>query len=175
MYTIVSGTNRKGSNTSKVALHIQQLLKEKGVGATYFSLEDLPINMLNTGMYDGDKSKALVKIEEEVLKPTTKYIFVMPEYNGSIPGILKLLIDASEIPPCWYGKKAALIGIGAGRAGNLRGMEHFTGMLGHIHINTYWDRLPISGIGGELNDNGQLYKEATLKALDRVLDGFIGF
>ena len=43
-YTIISGTNRSGSNTLKVARQYQQLLKNKGVEATVVSLEGVDLN-----------------------------------------------------------------------------------------------------------------------------------
>ena len=40
---------------------------------------------------------------------------VMPEYNGSFPGILKLLFDTTDIKRCWWHKKAALVGVASCR------------------------------------------------------------
>src|SRR6185369_6004058 len=115
MYTIISGTNRKGSNTLKVAKEYQHFLKQKGIDAKLLSLEN--INLLS-------RDAAFHKIENEIIRPTTHFLFITPEYNGSFPGILKLLFDNSSSHSIWWHKKALLTGISTGRAGNLRGMEH---------------------------------------------------
>src|SRR4051812_37641908 len=111
MYTIISGTNRKDSNTRKVAEQYQQLLETKGIESALLSLEDYEVSKPN------DEYR---QMEQELLVPAEKFIFVSPEYNGSIPGILKCLIDISDIQKVWWGKKALLVGISTGRAGNLR-------------------------------------------------------
>jgi NAD(P)H-dependent FMN reductase len=69
-YTIISGTNRPGSNTLKVALQYQQMLDTRGVKAALVSLEGLDLN---------EKSSQLLKLEDEVLIPTDKFIIVLPE------------------------------------------------------------------------------------------------
>ena len=120
MYTIISGTNRTGSNTLKVARQYQHILHAKGIEAGILSLEDL-----NTYTRDAH----FEAIENTVLIPTHQYIFISPEYNGSIPGVLKCMFDISDIRQTWAGKKALLTGVSTGRAGNLRGMEHLTGIL----------------------------------------------
>ena len=92
MYTIISGTNRVGSNTLKVAKEYQLLLKEKGINAGILSLEKV-----NVSVRDAD----FIKMEEDVLIPTHYYIFITPEYNGSFPGVLKSLFDTSKAHQVW--------------------------------------------------------------------------
>ena len=116
MYTIIAGTNRMGSATLNVAKEYQRFLKDKGITASVLSLEGINL------MY---RDAALEKIENDILIPTTKFIFLLPEYNGSFPGALKMLIDISKSNTIWWHKKALLTGLSTGRAGNLRGMEHF--------------------------------------------------
>jgi len=91
MYTIVSGTNRLNSNTIKVAQQYLQLLNKKGISSTLLSLEGL--NVL-------ERNPVFEKIERELLIPSQKYIFISPEYNGSIPGVLKCMFDISERKLC---------------------------------------------------------------------------
>ena len=45
---------------------------------------------------------------QEIVTKTDKFIFVIPEYNGSFPGVLKVFIDACSFPESFYEKKAAL-------------------------------------------------------------------
>lgn len=166
MYTIISGTNRKGSNTIKIAGQCQQLLTEKGVEAFLVSLVNLDVSKRN---------EDIKKLEREILIPSEKFIFVSPEYNGSIPGVLKSLIDVSDIEKVWWGKKALLIGVSTGRAGNLRGMEHLTGILNFVKVVVHPNKLPISVVDKLLDSAGRLTEGSTLTAMSRQIEDFILF
>lgn len=166
MYTIISGTNRTGSNTIKIAKQYQQILKNKGIDARLVSLENLDVSTRN---------QAIKSLEEEILVPTQKFIFISPEYNGSIPGVLKSLFDSSDIQRAWWGKKALLTGVSTGRAGNLRGMEHLTGILNYMKVVVHPNKLPISVVTVLLNPDGSLKDEPTLKVINQQLMEFIEF
>ena len=163
MITIISGTTRKGSYTEKIALEYQFLLKERGIEAKIFSL--VGVNLL-------ERDAAFEKIEKEVLIPTTTFIIISPEYNGSFPGALKLLMDTSKAHLCWWHKKALLTGVATGRAGNLRGMEHLTGVLNHMKIMVHFNKLPISVVDKLLNEDGKIIDELTIKAINHQLNEF---
>lgn len=165
MYTIISGTNRSGSHTEKVAREYQQILKNKNIEAKFFSLRDLDVLKRN---------EAIKKAEAEILIPTEKFIFIIPEYNGSYPGVLKAFIDNSDIKTVWNYKKALLTGVATGRAGNLRGMDHLSDTLHYMKMNVFYNKLPISVIDKVLDEEGHFNME-TMKAINFQLDEFINF
>ena len=99
MYTIISGTNRAGSNTLKVAQQYQAILKGKGIDANLLSLEN--VNVTN-------RNAAFEAMEKAILVPADYFIFISPEYNGSFPGVLKMLFDNSKIQMAWCNKKALI-------------------------------------------------------------------
>ena len=173
MVTIIAATNRPNSNTLKIAKYYQQQLKIKGIESGLFSLEHLPADVLNTDMF-GKRSVAFQKIQD-LINETKKFLFVMPEYNGSYPGVLKVLIDASSFPESFYDKKAALVGISSGKYGNIRGVDHFTGVCHYIHLNILPLRLHIPNIKTELDTDGNLIKEDTIKFVNEQIDKFIKF
>ncbi|MDO6431327.1 NAD(P)H-dependent oxidoreductase [Flavitalea sp. BT771] len=164
MYTIISGTNRPHSKTLKVAKVYQGILLQKGMESNLLSLEGL--NVL-------ERNPAYEKIEKEVIIPTSRFIFVSPEYNGSIPGVLKALFDISDIEKCWWGKHALLTGVSTGRAGNLRGMEHLTGILHYLKMKVHHNKLPISVVNTLLNDHGGIEDVRTLEAINIQLDEYL--
>jgi NAD(P)H-dependent FMN reductase len=164
MITIISGTNRKFSNTYKIAREYQLLLKERGIEAGILSLED--VNLLQ---YDA----AFEKIENEFLIPSTHFIIISPEYNGSFPGVLKLLFDNSRSHEIWFHKKALLTGVATGRAGNLRGMDHLADVLNYIKITVHPNKLPISVVNSVVDGDGKIADKNTLKAINQQLDEFI--
>jgi chromate reductase len=163
MYTIISGTNRHESHTLKIAQEYQHFLKHKGIEAGIFSLEG--INLLK-------RDEAFEKIEQDIILPTTHFIFISPEYNGSFPGALKMMFDNSR-HTIWQNKKALLTGVSAGRAGNLRGMDHLTGILNYLKITVHPNKLPISSVNNLFTEEGKLNDATTLKAIHQQLDEFI--
>ena len=71
-------------------------------------------------------------------------------------------------------KKAALVGIAAGRAGNLRGLDHLADILNHVGAITFPSKLPISSIG-EVLDNSGTIKEETVQAMTDHAKAFLAF
>lgn len=165
MYTIISGTNRVGSHTEKVAKEYQAILKDKNIEASLFSLKGLDVL---------SRTDAIKKVENEILIPTQKFIFIIPEYNGSYPGVLKALIDNSDIRNVWNYKKALLTGVATGRAGNLRGMDHLSDTLHYLKMIVFYNKLPISVVDKIMDKEGHLNAE-TIKVINQQLDEFIKF
>lgn len=170
---IISATNRPGSSTLKVAKYYQKQLREKGIEAGLLSLSELPDNLIKTDMY-GQRSEEFQVIQDLITK-TDKFLFVIPEYNGSFPGVLKVFIDACTFPESFYDKKAALVGISSGKYGNIRGIDHFTGVCHYMHLNVMSLKLHIGSIKTELNADGEFFKEDTLKFTNEQLDKIIRF
>ena len=166
MYTILSGTNRTDSKTITIARQYQTLLAEQNIHANLVSLVGLEVDTRNDQIRE---------LEKTTLIPTTKFIFVSPEYNGSIPGVLKSLIDNTDIEKVWWGKKALLVGVSTGRAGNLRGMEHLTGILNYVKMVVHPNKLPISVVHKLLNEQGVLADPGTLSVIREQLNEFILF
>ena len=164
MYLIISGTNRVGSYTLKVAKEYQRLLREKSIESVLLSLEGL--NLLTR---DAD----FEKMENEMIIPTNNYIFISPEYNGSFPGALKMLFDTGKTHALWWHKKAMLTGVSTGRAGNLRGMDHLAGVLNHVKVTVHHNQLPLSSVDKLMDEDGHFTDENTLKAINQQLDEFI--
>ncbi len=166
MDLIISASGREGSRTRLVAAQYKELLTEKGVESRLFSLAGVDVLHRNN---------EFERIEQEIIKPARRIYFIVPEYNGSFPGILKCFIDNIQDYQLWKGKTALLTGVSTGRAGNLRGMDHLSGVLNYLQVTVYPNRLPISGIAKLLDEKGQLHDPATLKAIHEQLDGFLAW
>lgn len=165
MITIISGTNRAGSNSLKVAKLYEAALQKQNLACQILSLEEVDMSVRND---------VFEKAEEQYLKAATSFIVVMPEYNGSFPGILKLMIDNSTIAPCWNNKKVLLAGVSTGRAGNLRGMEHLTGCLLHVKMLIHYNRLPISMVH-TLFDEAGTASEILTSLIEQHSNEFVNF
>ena len=172
MISVISSTNRKGNQTAVFSQNCLEFIKQKNQKATAFNLDQLPGELSIENMYDFGNS-TFSEISNQVIEPAEKFLFVIPEYNGSFPGILKLFVDAIH-PKHFKGKKAALIGVASGRAGNLRGMDHMADILNHLGVLVMPNKLPVSGLD-RLIEEGKLTDQETLNLLEQHIDQFISF
>jgi len=173
MITIISSTNRPGSATLKVAKYYQERLRQMGAEAGLLSLTDLPPNLIQTDLF-GKRSAEFEPIQD-IVTQTDKFLFIIPEYNGSYPGVLKVFIDACSFPESFYEKKCALTGVSSGKYGNIRGIDHFTGVCHYLNLHVMPLKLHIANIKTELDADGNLFKEDTVKFTDEQIEKFIRF
>jgi len=177
MITVISATNRPGSNTAIFAKYYFQELKKKAKTEVKF----LPFTELNeikisSGMYDAEtQHEKIRKIQDEFILPADRFVIVSPEYNGSVTGILKYFIDAISIrkgKESFDGKNALLVGVSTGRAGNLRGLGHLSHILMHMGTHVYPSQMPFSKVGG-LIEKGKLTDKATRKSVREHISEWI--
>ena len=148
-------------------------MRQLGAEAGLLSLMQLPPNLLETDLFG--KRSAEFKPIQDIITQTDKFLFVIPEYNGSFPGVLKVFIDACDFPTSFYEKKAALVGVSSGKYGNIRGIDHFTGVCHYINLHVMPLKLHIANIKTELDENGNFFKEDTLRFTDEQIEKFIAF
>ena len=156
-----------------MATYYQKRLREKGIDAGVLSLTELPDSLIATDLYG--KRSAEFELILRTVNQTDKFIFIIPEYNGSFPGVLLVFVDACDFPESFYEKKAALVGISSGKYGNIRGVDHFTGVCHYFNLHVLPLKLHIANIKTELDENANLFKEDTVKFVNEQVDKFIAF
>ncbi len=175
MITLLVGTNRKNNKTALFAADYLQILEELGESdVKLLDLSKSPHDWFHPDMYD-HPSDSLKALQDEYILAAQQFIILAPEYNGSIPGILKLFFDACsvrEYEASFKGKAVLLTGIASGRAGNLRGMDHLTAILQHLGMHVFPDKLPISSIDKLRDETGKLTHQETRQAIIRQLKAF---
>ena len=162
-----------GSHSLKVASYYQQELSRKGEEWGLLSLGDLPENIIVSDLYN-NRSEAFSVIQEQV-SAAKKFIFIIPEYNGSYPGVLKVFIDACTFPVSFFNKKVALVGVSSGKYGNIRGVDHFTGVCNYLRMHVLPLKIHIPHIQSELNEEQQLFQSTTVKFVQEQIHEIIQF
>ncbi|MCB0518376.1 MAG: NAD(P)H-dependent oxidoreductase [Lewinellaceae bacterium] len=180
MITVISGSNRRGSEALHFARHYHTLISSLTAQPVHLlELDKIPHDWFHPAMYESDgQSESLVALQDKYILPAQKFFFVVPEYNGSFPGALKLFLDACsvrEYKASFSGKKAAMAGIASGRAGNLRGLDHLTGILHHVGITVLPNPLPISSIEKLMDDAGNITDIGTLRVIEKQVSAFLAF
>lgn len=173
MVTVISGTNRPNNITRVFAKAYSDVLSSKGEEVRLLSLEELPTSFKVSNIFDFDNN-GLQAIVETFIRPVEKIVVVVPEYNGSFPGIMKLFIDGIH-PRFFKHKKILLVGISSGRAGNLRGLDHLTGIFHYMHAEVYSVKNAIAHVDNLLNENLQLTDEKTLKFIEGHVEKFLEY
>ncbi len=170
---VLSCTNRPDSYTLMVCRAYLKLLKDLGKEAILLDFRELPIEMIFSENY-GKSTPLFTGLVYSYIQTQSKFVFVAPEYNGSYPGILKLFLDT--VPPKeWSNKKALLVGVSQGRAGNLRGMEHLTGVLQYLKMHVFYNKLPVSSVDKMVNEDGKFLNDAQKKACQTQIESFLTF
>ncbi|NRB64741.1 MAG: NAD(P)H-dependent oxidoreductase [Saprospiraceae bacterium] len=180
MITVLSGSNRKGSETLRFARQYADFLrKHTDQEVKVLALENIPHDYFFPEMYSSSQQAiSLRDIQDEYMIPPGKIVYITSEYNGGFNGALKLFLDACsvrEYKATFKGKKAALVGVASGRAGNLRGLEHITGVLNHVGTIVMPNKLPISSIEKLLNDQGDIVDANTLESMEKHALEFLDF
>jgi chromate reductase, NAD(P)H dehydrogenase (quinone) len=111
-----------------------------GLAADEFQFNELKIDDLPLYNQDDDQHPAdAVRRIKSQIKASQGVIFFTPEYNRSVPGVLKNAIDHASRPygqSAWDGKPAGVIGASIGAVGTGIAQQHLRGMLGYLNMPT---------------------------------------
>ena len=173
MITIINATNRPANKTRVIVEAYQELLNQADQQTQIFDMTELPADFIFNASY-GKLSEAMDQIIRQRLDPAERLVIISPEYNGSFPGVFKAFIDAIH-PKHFHGKKAALVGVASGRAGNLRGMDHLTDVLHHLGVEVLSYKVPISRLDALMAGKTKFEDEEMLANLNRQIRRFLAF
>ena len=135
MITIIAGTNRKNSVSSRVAALYQNLLAQHHVASNIIDLADLPADFTESALYENSGKNDDFNPFREQIKKSDKFVFIIPEYNGSFPGVLKAFIDGLEYPGSFRNKKCAMVGISSGVQGGGLALSHMTDIFNYLGMH----------------------------------------
>jgi len=157
MILIVATTNRKNSKTYKVAEYYLQLLERLDAEAEILSLEHLPEDFAFSALYENSGKNPEFNQHKERMDAAEKFVFIVPEYNGSFPGVLKTFIDGLGWPNSISNKKAAFVGISDGVLGGAHALSHLADVFHYLRCNVLSNmvRIPYmkkNFVDGEIND-----------------------
>jgi len=180
MITVISGSNRKQNKTLHFAKYAYETLKaQTDLEVQFLDLSDIQGDMVSETMYkDSEQPQIIQHIQDTFFIPANRFWFFIPEYNGSYPGILKVMLDSMsvrEYQNSFGQKKACITGIASGRAGNLRGMDHLSDVLNHLGMFVHPNKNPISSIFRVINkEDNSLTPDAT-ESLQKQIDELLSF
>ena len=168
---VLVGSPRKDSFTRKLALAMAGLAPET------LRLRIVEIGALPHYNQDEEASPAAdVTAFREAIKAADAVLFVTPEYNRSVPGVLKNAIDTGSRPygkSIWKGKPAAVVSQSQGAIGGFGANHHLRQSLGHHDMPTRGQPEVYLGLGAQaLDDKGGFAKPETRDFIASFLTAF---
>ena len=131
---VVVGSLREDSFNRKLATALMRLAPEE------FTFQQVQIGDLPLYNQDDDENQAApVKRLKSEIEAARGLLFVTPEYNRSIPGVLKNAIDHASRPygqNAWAGKPAGVIGVSVGATGTALAQQHLRNVLAYLDVPT---------------------------------------
>jgi len=170
----IIGSNRKESYNLKLTKYLQKRYADR------FELEIVSINELpfynqdieNTPPESVTQFKARIKAADAVL-------WVVPEYNGTVPGIMVNAIDwLSRVDRVMNGKPSWIIGASMGNLGTVKAQMHLRDILFAGGVNSPLlpsNEVYIGAVHEKIDAEGNLIHEPTVQFLDTVVTNFISW
>ncbi len=129
---VLIGSLRRDSYNRQLANAIKRLAPES-LALQELRIDDLPLYNQDD---DGNQAPSVKRLKSEVTA-ADGVIFVTPEYNRSIPGVLKNAIDHASRPygqSAWQGKPAGVIGASIGAPGTSMAQQHLRNILAYLDM-----------------------------------------
>ncbi len=165
MITIISGTNRSNALSLKLSRIYQKFLNNLDAPSQIIDLSELPPDFAFSALYEQSGRNKLFNVFRQQMKDSDKFVYIVPEYNGSFPGILKTFIDGLEFPVSFQNKKCALVGLSAGVQGAGLALSHLTDIFNYcgMHVLALKPKL------AQIEENMDVEKEEITNPLYKEL------
>jgi chromate reductase, NAD(P)H dehydrogenase (quinone) len=168
---VIVGSLRQGSFNRKLAQALA------GIAPATLALEIVEIGQLPLYNQDDDANPPPASAAfKQRIAAADAVLFVTPEYNRSVPGVLKNAIDIASRPygkSAWSGKPGAVISVSPGAIGGYGANHHLRQSLVFLNVPTMAQ--PEAYIGGAsdlFDDAGGLKKPETRQFLEKFLAAF---
>jgi len=174
----ISGSLRKGSFNTAL-LRAAALLMPAGATLAVETLHG--VSLYDGDVEDAEGLPARVVALKAAVTGADGFLLATPEYNHSIPGVLKNAIDwmsrpTSDIKRVFGGKPVALLGATLGGFGTVLAQEAWLGVLRTLGTRPWFGgKLLVSRAQGLFDPEGRLTDEATRDQLQQFLAGFVAF
>jgi NAD(P)H-dependent FMN reductase len=174
MINIIVGTNRKKSLTKSIALYYQSLLNQKEIKNQIIDLSELPEDFAYSALYENAGKNLQFNKFQQVLDQNSKFVVIVPEYNGSFPGALKTFIDGLRYPNTFQNKKIALVGLSAGVQGGALALSHLTDIFHYLGAEVLSLKVKLALISSNFKE-GKITHDFYNELLNQQIDKFLNF
>ena len=166
------GSIRNHSYSMKLARYVQKKYKDQ-LDLEILNIKDIPFYNQD---HETDPPASVKELVSKV-KEADGVLWVTPEYNYSIPGVLKNVIDwLSRVERVLVGKPSWIMGVSMGNLGSVRAQEHLRDILFSPGVSSPLlpgNEVYVGLVHEKIDEAGNLNHEATEIFLDSVVDNFV--
>lgn len=170
---VIVGSLRKASFNRKMA-HVLISLAPKSLHCNIIEIGDLPL--YNQDLDDEDRVPSAWTKFRELMSTYDGVLFVTPEYNRSVPGVLKNAIDVGSRPygkSIWSRKPGAIMSVSPGAIGGFGANHHLRQSMVFLDVPTLQQPESYIGQAGTLfDDKGGVTNEDTHKFLQKFMNTY---
>lgn len=168
--TTIVGTSRPGNFTTPALAVTESELSANGAEVSRFDPagKRLPFPGEPGSFPDADEMRRMVSQADGIVIAT-------PEYHGSMPAMLKLIIENMGFPSALKGKPVALLGVAAGRIGAIKTLEQVRSVCSHTGAIVLPSTISIAGINRLVDGQGRITDEPTSSALKSVATSLLDY
>lgn len=171
---VLIGSLRKESFNRRLARAVERLAPAD-LSFEHIRIDNLPLYNQD---FDHDYPSACQQLKQQI-KAADALLFVTPEYNRSIPGVLKNAIDIASRPygtNAFAGKPGAVIGVSVGATGTALAQQHLRNVLAYLDIAVLAQpEVFIRFSDGLIDEEGNLGVESTQKFLQGFVDRYVAW
>lgn len=154
---IISGTNRRDSVTRQVAGTLESIYASMRFASAVVDLADMPTEIFHPLMYEGEIRPTRFQPFIDAIEASDALVVCLPEYNGGMPGVLKMFIDLlPNRDNLLGGRPVAFVGVAAGQWGALRPIEQVASIFTYRKAFIYPERVFIRECEDIVDVDGRL-------------------
>ena len=170
-----AGSLRRASLNSKLVNVAVAGAEEAGARVTRIDLRDFPLPVFDEDLETADGLPGPARALKDLFREHDGLLIASPEYNSSLPAVLKNTIDwisrpEADEPPlsCFVDKVAGIMAASPGGLGGLRGLVHLRAMLGNIHVLVVPHQVAVPSASKAFDESGRLLDDRKRKQVEQI-------
>lgn len=167
-----AGSTREDSCNKKLVREAAGIARQMGATVTLIDLKDYPIPFYDADLETKEGMTPNAKRLRALMIESNAIIIASPEYNGSIPGLLKNALDwasrneqGNPSRDAYSGKKFAIMSASPGSGGGARALAHLRTIIQNIGGEVIPEQVTVANCNGAFNAQGHLENPALKQAL----------
>ena len=167
-----AGSSREKSYTRRVLKVAVEGARQAGAEVTYIDLKDYPMPLYSADLQEAQGFPPIANALQKLLLEHDGLMIASPEYNASLPAVLKNAIDWTsrangdwKLGECYKGKVAAIMTVSPGAFGGIRCLGHLRDVLTILQVNVLPTEIAVAKVGGIFEGDKDEMTNSTMQGI----------
>ena len=167
-----AGSLREKSFNKRIVKVAAEGARKAGAEVTYVDLKDYPMPIYSADLQETQGFPPIAAAFQKLLLEHDALLISSPEYNASLPGVLKNVIDWTsrangdiKLAECYKGKIAAIMTASPGAFGGIRCLAHLRDVLTILLVNTLPSEIAVAKVGGMFDGDSDQITDDNMKGV----------